>query len=141
MSGNSQRVPPRSDRGAAWWRTVVVAAILECLLLLSATGWYALAVFQFQAESLASAIALLVLLVAFSVWLCSATVGWIRRSSKAAGPLLAIQIMPLALGIGALGLTGWQRGAGVGLLVLAAAVIVGAIGVARLARHPDERAA
>lgn len=125
----------------------VLAAVLvgaEGLVVVGATVWLAVSLFTSPAASLVTAAALLVLVAIGAVGVCAMAIGILRGQRWARSGGIVVQILLLAVAVGAA--TGQFAHPSVGLalgvpaLVTLAAIIVAAWGTDRDARAQDDAA-
>lgn len=105
---------------------VVVAVILglETLLAAALTGFLVYEVFVETADSLSSALGLVVIAALGTAWIGATTVGFIRRKSFARGSALVWQVLQGAVGIASNQGLFARPDIGSGLLIPAIVVVV-----------------
>ncbi|MFC4223760.1 hypothetical protein [Lysinibacter cavernae] len=81
-------------------RGLVIILAAQAILMLAASVWFLFELFTEQPDSMASAIALFVLIVLGTVWVAATAVGVARSASWARGSAVTIQILQLAIAFG-----------------------------------------
>ena len=135
---------PQPHRTALFRVIAAVLVGLEGLVVAGAAVWLAVSLFTAPAASLVSAVALLVLVVIGAVGVCAMAVGILRGQRWARSGGIVVQILLLAVAVGAA--TGQFAHPSVGLalgvpaLVTLAVIIAAAWGTDRDARAEDAAA-
>ena len=103
----SERIPPTADQPAAgaaspgtlWLLVFIVAA--EAIALVTACGWLVFELVVDRPSSLATGVALTVLVAITALWVSATAIGLARRQSWSRGSALTWQILQIALSFGA----------------------------------------
>ena len=112
-------------RAGRWPRALVVVAVLlagEALLMWATLAWFVFELITVIPTSLASAVAMLVLVLIAAVWVSAIAYNTVRRRSWIRGAALTWQLVQIAIAIGCF--QGFYARAELGLALLVPSIVV-----------------